>query len=476
MKVKLLTGTTKKEIEKRIRIIATACKLSRANGTIDKIYKDSKDYEKNLRFIKRVLAMGHESVAEHDSFVFSLKDVSPVVEQILIEERIASFTIKSRREVDFGKAGFYVPTFRDENYKPIANNRELVKKYLKHMKYLYGCYDEFLQVGVKKEDARFILPYSFHSNIEMGINARTLKNLTVRFLRGKESKIAEVRELGEAFYEIIRKYVPYYEDIIARELESSRIPSEDLVKAALNKGINDCSYEIPDKVQMTDATDDADKVILINALMRTYNYDYAKALKKYNEVFAHDLEYQKEVMRAILENGGAEFAQVNFGFDVPISLAVLTHLTRHRTHKIHVPDFVPIRDLKQYKIPPTLNAAQKQKMAEVFAENARVYQEFVDSGVCQEDLVYFYLSGTMLNVKTNMDGKTLSHIARLRICNKAQWEIRNVVREMRSLVLEKSPIYASTLGPDCEVFLECHEGRESCGKVNILRGKQCAGN
>ena len=469
MKVKLLTGTSKGEISKRAKIVATAGKLSRYPGRVTQVYNSCTDVEKNERFINRVISMGHESITDHDYLVFAIEDVSPIVEQILIEERIASFTIKSRREVDFSNAGYYVPDFRDSDndYAILPNNRSLKKLYREHMKYIFESYSKLIEMGLKKEDARFILPYSFHSNIIMGCDAHVLKNLIVRFTKGKESRIAELEELGNKLYDIMCNYVPYYEDVI----NSSDLIDRDEVDIFLRKYICDNDYEIPDKVKLISSTVDADKEILVSSLMRVFNFPYDKALMYYDKVLKDNVDLQKELMRKILVNGGKEFEQVNFRFDVPISLAVLTHLTRHRTHRLMVPDFTPIRDLTKYKVPPTLNEEQKEKFAEIYRKNYEMYTYFKKQGVCDEDLIYFYLAGTMINVTTNMDGKTLSHIARLRICTKAQWEIRNVLTEMRSLVLEKAPIYGSILGPDCEIFLECHEGKESCGKVNVLREK-----
>ena len=69
--------------------------------------------------------MGHDSISDHDYCVFAIKDVSPIVEQTIIEERFASFTIKSRREADFSQVGFYVPDFHDENGNILPNNEKL---------------------------------------------------------------------------------------------------------------------------------------------------------------------------------------------------------------------------------------------------------------------------------------------------------------------------------------------------------------
>ena len=477
MKIKLLTGANTSGVSKRLKIVAAAGKLSRFPGKVTEVYNSCNDDAKNQRFIERVIEMGHESITDHDYLVFAIEDVSPIIEQILIEERIASFTIKSRREVDFSRAGYYTPNFRDRDYNILPNNNQLKKKYHEHMKYLFTSYSELLEMGAKKEDARFVLPYSFHSNIEMGCDAHVAKNLIVRFLTGKESKIAECREFGEKLYQIFKEYVPYYQKTIDKAIVPQKDEVKELLDNYLGSRIPDWnmdeldSYDILKGVSLIGSTCGADDGIIKNALMRVYGYDKNKALAFYNCYIKTNLPLKRELMLKILKNGGAEFKQVNFKFQVPVSLAVLTHLTRHRTHHLMVPDFVPIRDLNQYVVPPTFNEGQRQRYDEIYKRNHDVYTQFRKFGICDEDLIYFYLAGTKMNVITNMDGQTLLHISRLRICNKAQWEIRNIVTEMRSLVLEQAPIYGSILGPDCEIFLECHEGKESCGKVNVLRDR-----
>ena len=467
MKVKLLSVTNKDRVEERIKVVATAGKLSRFPGTVTEVYDSCEDVAKNQRFIERVIGMGHESITDHDYLVFAIEDVSPIVEQILIEERFSSFTIKSRREVDFSNAGYYVPEFRDNNHQVLANNKELQKMYMEHMKFLFNSYSDLLELGIKKEDARFVLPYSFNSNIIMGIDAHVFKNLIVRLTKGKESNIAELRELGEKLYEIMEQYVPYLKNII----DKAEVPDKDLVGELLDDYIDDSTYEILGNVELLSASSDVDKQILLSALMRVYGFDYNKALAYYEKVLANDLELQKELMKKILVNGKDELKQVNFRFQVPISLAVLTHITRHRTHDLMVPDFVPVRDLTKYKTPASVSAKAKEKYDEIYRINQEMYEKFKNAGVCDEDLIYFYLAGNMLNIVTNMDGATLSHIARLRICTKAQWEIRGILTQMRELVKEVAPVYATILGPDCEVFRECHEGKESCGKIKVLKGE-----
>ncbi len=464
MKVKLLSICTKKSVEGRIKIVATAGKLSRFPGTVTEVYKSSTDYEKNKKFIERVIKMGHESITDHDYLVFALENVTPMVEQVIIQERFSSFTIKSRREVNFAKVGFVTPNFRDKNYNVLSNNIELQKEYKKHMKFLFKTYQEYVDLGIKQEDARFALPYSFYGNIIMGVDAHVFKNWIIRLTKGKESNVEELKELGNKLYEIMERYVPYLKESI----DNYEINNYDEVEKLLDSYIKDRNYEIIDRVKLLSYTPNVDEVIMLSALMRVYGYSYEKAKEIY-ETIKDNKDLQREVMKESSKTvDKKELKQVNFEFQFSISLAVLTHFTRHRTHPILIPDFVPIKDLTKYKIPPSIEKVAKDKYIDMFNKNINIYNKFKNIGVCDEDLVYFYLAGNMLNITTNFDGGTFAHIMRLRICNKAQWETRELAYQMRSLVRKIAPIYGSILGSDCEIFNICKEGKESCGKIEQL--------
>ena len=152
MQVKLLQNDS---IEKRLQMVASAGKLSQFSGSVFEVYEDSVDMEDNLKVIKRITKMGHKSIIEHDYFVFQISDVTPIIEQLLIGYRLTSFTIKSRRYVDFRNAGFYVPTFRDKNYKVHKDNSNLQEKYIAHANMLFEEYSAMIDGGIPNEDARF---------------------------------------------------------------------------------------------------------------------------------------------------------------------------------------------------------------------------------------------------------------------------------------------------------------------------------
>ena len=462
MKVELLGTNDKNKLEERIKVVSAAGRLSRYSGTAFEILEKFNDYEKNLNLIKRIISMGHESITDHDYLVFGIENVSPIVEQTIIEERFSSFTIKSRREVNFSQVGYYVPTFKDKNGNVLPNQDEIKEKYMSHMQFLFDSYQKLVDLGIPMEDARFVLPYSYHSNIIMGVDAHTLKKMILEYTKGTKSNIPEIKEFGEKLYEVVKENVPYYKEII-----DLSVPITDKVKEKLDSIVNE-SYEIIDKPILINSFENVDQNIIIAVLIRKYQFSYEQALKIYEEKLKDNVELCQEIMYEIYNGDQKELSQVSFQFQIPISLAILTHITRHRTYNPIIPDFVPIHDLSKYKTPKTINNKCLELYNEIFNKNLEVYQEFKEMGVREEDLVYFHLSGNMVNILANMDGKTLAWITHLRTCNKAQWEIRDIFNEIRKQIKDKCPIYGTILGPDCEVRKICNEGKESCGKIKVL--------
>ncbi|CDF11427.1 putative uncharacterized protein [Mycoplasma sp. CAG:776] len=456
----------KNELERRIEVVSTAGRLSRNPGTVFDVLglSENKTIEQNLSFIRRVVTMGHDSITDHDYCVFAIKDVSPVIEQTIIAERLSSFTIKSRREVDFSKVGYYIPDFHDKAGNVLKNNEDIKKEYQEHESSLFAAYEQLVEKGIPLEDARFILPYSYYSNIIMGVDAHTLKDMIIKYTKTKYSKISELREFGERLYEIAKEKVPY----IISEIDKVSVKEEDSVDLYLNGLISDKTYQILDKPKLLSHTTNIDDTILMSSIMRRYQFDKEKTRRVY-ELLKQNPDFKKELMQKIaFESDKLELTQVNFEFQIPLSFAVLTHLTRHRTHHIMVPDFAPIIDLKQYKIPPKIAAICPEFYTEIFNQNIKMYEHFKkDYGVCEEDLIYFTLSGNMVNVITNMDGKTIEHILKLRECTKAQWETRNMAYGIHNEIksLPDAEYFNSILGPTCETQGFCKEGKESCGKI-----------
>ena len=475
MKLVMLGNDTKEEIEKRLQIVASAGNLSRADGTVTKVFESNNDYEKNLKLARAVVGYGHKSIAEHDYLVFAIEDVTPIIEQIIIGYRLTSFTIKSRRNVDFRNVGFYVPSFHDKEGKVLKNNKSLQKQYKIYMQSLFDKYGELVDESIPVEDCRYILPYSYYSNIIMGCDANELLRMTADMLYGKISNISEVKELGEKFAEMISEKAPY----LVRALDAERdkdyyedkfeFLDEMIPKTGGCFGVNVQTGVLLEEANMTDYTDCSDWKVLCHIIAVRYQVSLEDAEELLHQLVEQDSGIKRRLMQALIHSKNQrELEQIIFSFEIPISLAVLTHITRHRMHSLLVPDFVPLWNMVNYVTPDTVAKDHKAEYDEIFSNNALMVEDFKKQGVRDEDLIYFYLSGNACNIYTTMNGRTLEWISRMRCCNKAQWEIRAIVNSMVEQAKKVSPLVGEGLGPYCKVMGFCPEGKDSCKDRGVV--------
>lgn len=481
-KQKFAKNSTKKVIEiikelenkRRTDIVSTAGRLSRFQGNVYEVLDQSemKSLINNIKFINRVTSMGHNSIEDHDYCVFALSDVSAVVEQTIIAERFSSFTIKSRREVNFSNAGFYTPIFRDNSLEEVKSNTFITEEYLEHENSLFNDYAKLVDMGIPLEDARYVTPYSFNSNILMGVDAHTLEDMIIKFTKTKYANIQELKEFGLRLYEIAKEKIPY----IADNVDKAPIQLYSSVEEFLNNNLEKEDYYTVDDPKILNHSQNIDDTILIAALMRRYRYDFDHAAYIYQEAIEKDSMFKEKLMKKIaFEDDGLELSQVNFDLQLSLSYAVLTHLTRHRTHRIIVPDFVPNPDLTQYQVPPTIVRKCLDYYREIMKKNNDMYNHFKnDYQICPEDLVYFTLAGTLTNIVTNMNGQDLYHILGLRECNKSQWETRAMAYGIHKEInnLPDAQNFSKILGATCETQGFCKEGKECCGRIYKLKGRK----
>lgn len=464
MKIELIGGCTKEELESRIQYVAGAGKLSRFPGNVTEVLESCNDYESNLKLIKRIIKMGHKSIIEHDYLVFALNDVTPIVEQTLIGYRLTSFTVKSRREVDFRTAGFYTPEFRNKSGEIHEKNEELKEEYNKHMKMLFNTYGDIVDKGVNVEDARFLLPYSYHSNFIMGVNGRELERMIIALRNGKLSNIPDLKEVGDALYDLVKSHVPYLIPNLKKQETCLKTDFEYLESMEERPEI-----KILDKTKMISYTPNSDDVVLESSIMYHYQCSKETAKEILNNMVKKDEKAKEKMMYDILhKEERRELEQVSFTFQIPISLAVLTHLTRHRMHSLLVPEFLPMWNMENYITPVSVKEKANDIYQDAVRKNIEMVEKFKSLDVNEGDLVYFYLSNQMVNVITTMNARNIQWVTRLRCCNKAQWQIRYIANDIRMQVQEVAPLIGKGLGATCMTDRYCGEGRECCGLIDKL--------
>ena len=431
------------------KVTAAGGRVSTQPGTAMGIWAKSQDEEKNANLIDKVTRSGHNSVVEHTYFNLVFQNVSAVVEQFVIEFRLASFTVKSRRYVDFSDAGFYVPQFE---------NVEMTERYKAHMRSFFELYTEFTEAGIQKEDARFLLPYCLYSNFFCSVNGREFLHMLRAMLYGRGRKYPEIRALGEQLLAQARERTPgILHDFEARN-ENAVTDTPDFSFVSLPQ-----SKPAEASVELLSYTPDAAKVVAENALIEYTGCDTATA-----KAACADRKTVEQALAALLKTSrprALESANYTLRYN-GVSLSGLTHFTRHRIHSIEIPELI-YTDRKKHIIPPAVqeNPALLEKYNAAFERMAAEYEACKAAGVPETDLVYYQLSGNTVDIVSTMNARELLLFFRLRTCTRAQWEIRAHAIEALRLLREVSPEIFKFYGPSCFADGKCPEGKFSCGRM-----------
>lgn len=427
----------------QLRIVASSARISTQQGTAMEIYEKSGDIEKDLKLVGKVLSSGHKSVIEHQTVSIAFNDVSVMVEQFVIEYRLASFTVKSRRYVDFSDAGYVVP--EDMN----AAVRDI---YTRGTKRLFDVYQQLMDLGIPKEDARFVLPYGFRSNFFVTMNARELMHMICAMVQGRGARFAELRALGE---QLKRQFDEMYPNVLDAQLKSC---SPERTEAAF--GDIAAGSALPPRVEIIGAP--ADPMGLLDTAMR-----FARRFSGADEA---------SIRALIADERPRELEALYYTFRIDhASLACVTHFTRHRMLSLMLHHELSALTDGNYVLPESVsqNAQAHTLYAHAFEEQALLAQEAKARGADDASLTYFAMAGHTTSMLISMNAREILHFAKLRACSRAQWEIRGIARDLIACLnaTDARPLFRF-YGPTCAVTGKCPEGKMSCGRrVRIVDGE-----
>ena len=91
----------------------------------------------------------------------------------------------------------------------------------------------------------------------------------------------------------------------------------------------------------------------------------------------------------------------------------------------------------------------------------QLYTELLSEGIKAEDARYLLPMGTVSNMLVTMNARSLLNFFELRLCKKAQQEIRELAERMLSAVKQVAPVIFSSAGPPC-IKGNCPEEDEEC--------------
>lgn len=176
-----------------------------------------------------------------------------------------------------------------------------------------------------------------------------------------------------------------------------------------------------------------------------------------------------------------EHASFTFGVE-GVSRVLLAQLTRHRLASFSVQSqrYVSYEDGFGYIMPPKIAALGEEAQAEYHRQMQQMHewycawQEKLGTGEGSNEDARFVLPGACeTRLMMTMNVRELRHFFSLRMCSRAQWEIRALATEMHRLCMEVAPALFADAGPGC-LRGACPEGAKSCGKAGEIKRERQA--
>ena len=147
--------------------------------------------------------------------------------------------------------------------------------------------------------------------------------------------------------------------------------------------------------------------------------------------------------------------QIVFWFGLSgVSRALSHQLVRHRigiSFEQQSQRYVKYKEERlEYVTPETWASAGKaDEYQRLMGEITRVYEDALKAGIPAEDARFVLPNATPTNFQIMVNFAELLHIGDLRLCTRAQWEIRKLVSKMRLEILREVPEIASFIQPKC---------------------------
>ena len=160
------------------------------------------------RFLQNRVREGHESIIEHASATFEISGISRACSHQLVRHRLASYSQESQRYVDMSDPEWALPP-------SISENSEALGVWNQFADQATIAYRALREMGVRKEDARFLLPNAAATRIIVTMNFRELRHLFR--VRGDRAAQWEIRALAQRMLALVHDEAPaIFEDLMQK--------------------------------------------------------------------------------------------------------------------------------------------------------------------------------------------------------------------------------------------------------------------
>lgn len=197
---------------------------------------------------------------------------------------------------------------------------------------------------------------------------------------------------------------------------------------------------------------------------------YSAKLPYENFLSAPDEDKMLSLIQKVIGSGHystIEHIQLTFAIQ-NVSRACTHQLVRHRHMSFSQKSqrYVKEKGEIDYIMPKSIekNPELAKKFEEFIQNTSNLYQEFIEAGILAEDARSILPNATTTSLVASLNLRELIHLANLRLCTRAQAEIRALVKGMTDEVIKKEPWLKPYLVPKCEKLGYCDEDK-SCGRM-----------
>ena len=167
-------------------------------------------------------------------------------------------------------------------------------------------------------------------------------------------------------------------------------------------------------------------------------------------------EKQQNLVRKVMESGhGSTIEHVNFTFAISGVTRTLSHqLVRHRAGTAFDQQsqrYVSFKARDNYTVPDSIaNGDLPDDLAGQFRQaiddNLALYGQLLQAEVPAEDARFIFPNAMQTNLIMTVNLRQLIHMSGLRLCTMAQWEIRQLFKQIRHEIFRVSPFFGSLPG------------------------------
>jgi thymidylate synthase (FAD) len=184
---------------------------------------------------------------------------------------------------------------------------------------------------------------------------------------------------------------------------------------------------------------------------------------------AKDKEKALKLINRVISSGHystIEHIQVSFAI-TGISRACSHQIVRHRLMSFSQKSQRYVREKEQfdYVVPKSIeqNAELLEKYHAFMSSVTDLYIEMTEKGILAEDARMILPNATATSMVASLNLRELIHLANLRLCSRAQLEIRTMVKMMCAELIKTEPWLKDYLVPKCERLGFCDEDK-TCGR------------